>query len=152
MVIKEYEDRKRSTGTPSPLIVEDGQNLIMKLCNIYPRSWIVIDALDECDSNTRYELLQALKDLIENCSSLLKVFITSRLNESIESIFNPKFIPTILLDSTCVGNDIEKIAAGKVHEAVTRRGLLSRLESAQLMDFKLEMTRILVKGAQGMYV
>ena len=150
MVIKEYETRKQSTGTPSPLILEDGQNLIKELCNTYPRSWIIIDALDECDPKIRHELLRALKQLIENCSSLLKVFITSRLNESIDSVFNLKCIPTILLDSTDIGNDIEKIAAAKVNEAITERGLLSGLEPEQMTDFKLEMTRILVQGAQRM--
>lgn len=150
-VVTEYTRRVSNTGNPSPLNFDDSQNLVMELCNSYPRSWILIDALDECDPETRHELLHALQGLTENCSSLLKVFITSRLDEDIAAVFNPKCIPTILLESTRAGTDIEKIAESKVNEAITKRGLLSgKLKPEQLPEFKLEMTRILTEGAQGM--
>jgi hypothetical protein len=38
---------------------------------------IVVDALDECDSDTRWELVEALESITES-ASLVKVFVSSR--------------------------------------------------------------------------
>lgn len=39
---------------------------------------IVIDALDECDPNTRDELLQVLQTVLSESTSLVKIFVSSR--------------------------------------------------------------------------
>lgn len=39
---------------------------------------IMIDAVDECDDDEQYELLQALDSIITNSEGLVKVFISSR--------------------------------------------------------------------------
>lgn len=51
---------------------------ILASLNIYARSTLVIDALDECDPDSRYELIEALNSLLSNAKMPVKIFISSR--------------------------------------------------------------------------
>ena len=39
---------------------------------------ILIDALDECNPERRYELLEALDTILQECANLVKIFVSSR--------------------------------------------------------------------------
>lgn len=152
IIIQEYESRKAKYGAASPLNFTDAYNLAKTLCDLYPQSSIVVDALDECDQHSRHDLLHALHDLAANSSSLVKIFVTSRLDEDITAIFKPKGIPTIELDTNeDREQDISQIVQDKVEEAFTSRGLLSgKLTEEETMRFKSQMVTILVRRAEGM--
>lgn len=66
--------RDGSRGIPS---ITDLSCLIRELTELYDRSLIVVDALDECDQDTRWELVEALES-ITGSASLVKVFVSSR--------------------------------------------------------------------------
>ncbi len=80
-VAKEYEIRRRKADEDcsalKKLTVEDCTRLITEVAKETPVT-IIIDALDECEEDKRYQLLEALDYLINHSLELVKVFISSR--------------------------------------------------------------------------
>ncbi|KAL1853979.1 hypothetical protein VTK73DRAFT_8855 [Phialemonium thermophilum] len=80
-VADEYKRRKAEAGRdcsePKSLDVEDCTKLITELCDANP-AFIVVDALDECDPQRRYELLEALDTIATRSKEIVKVFLSSR--------------------------------------------------------------------------
>ena len=80
-VAKEYETRKKKAeedcSVLKRLTVEDCTRLIIEITKDTPVT-IVIDALDECKENIRYELLEALDKIIGQSVKIVKVFVSSR--------------------------------------------------------------------------
>ncbi|KAJ5728716.1 uncharacterized protein N7483_003224 [Penicillium malachiteum] len=46
--------------------------------NEYSETFIILDALDECDQDSRWRLIHVIKDLVSKSDRPLKVFISSR--------------------------------------------------------------------------
>ena len=93
-VAKEYEIRKQKADEDcsrvKKLSVEDCTRLILKLTKDNPAT-IVIDALDECDEETRHELLEALDMVISNSTELVKVLVSSRDDVDIVSTLSSEW-------------------------------------------------------------
>ncbi|KAF5594280.1 het-E-1 heterokaryon incompatibility protein [Fusarium pseudocircinatum] len=79
------------------------EHLIGKLVEDYSKTTIVIDALDECDRNTRDELMGVMRNLL-NGSSKLHIFISSRPDEDIRRHF--KDTPFLEMQATDNEEDI----------------------------------------------
>ena len=77
----EYEARRKKAAEDcsslKKLTVQDCTRLIIELTQDYPAT-IILDALDECEENTRYELLEAFDDIISSSAEVVKVFVSSR--------------------------------------------------------------------------
>ncbi|KAG7007741.1 hypothetical protein G7Y79_00008g023790 [Physcia stellaris] len=73
------------------LSVEDCTRLILELTKDSPAT-IVVDALDECDEETRYELLEALDKIIADSLEVVKVVVSSRDVVDIVSVFAPMLV------------------------------------------------------------
>lgn len=58
--------------------VSDCKKILLELVNIYPRTTLVLDALDECDARNRLELIEVFDYLLAEASNPLKIFISSR--------------------------------------------------------------------------
>jgi len=80
-VAKEYKARKKKAeedcSTLKKLSVENCTRLILELTKDNP-AIIIIDALDECEENTRHELLEVLDDIISKSAEVVKVLVSSR--------------------------------------------------------------------------
>ncbi|KAK8088520.1 hypothetical protein PG997_003481 [Apiospora hydei] len=63
--------------------IDDCRRVLTELSNEYPAVTIVIDALDEVDGEDRQELMDALGELLQESTSLVKIFISSRDNTDI---------------------------------------------------------------------
>ncbi|KAJ0139210.1 hypothetical protein HZ326_17855 [Fusarium oxysporum f. sp. albedinis] len=80
VALKDLPNRLALNGTTFD--VPTCENLIGKLIESYSKTTIILDALDECDRNTREELMRVLSSLA-NGSSKFRVFISSRHDEDI---------------------------------------------------------------------
>ncbi|KAH7200451.1 hypothetical protein DER44DRAFT_750705 [Fusarium oxysporum] len=80
VALKDLPNRLALNGTTFD--VPTCENLIGKLIEGYSKTTIILDALDECDRNTREELMRVLSNLA-NGSSKFRVFISSRHDEDI---------------------------------------------------------------------
>lgn len=75
-VVAEY-DRLLQQGS---LEFQQSENLLRLLLEIYPRTTIIIDNLDECDPAERSRVVHALTEIIRSVRYLVKIFITSKAN------------------------------------------------------------------------
>ena len=77
----EYEVRKnlasKDGSALKKLTVEDCIRLIVELANSHPLT-IILDALDECEEDTRYELLEARDEIISKSREVVKILVSSR--------------------------------------------------------------------------
>ncbi|KAL7934707.1 hypothetical protein V8C35DRAFT_34444 [Trichoderma chlorosporum] len=89
--------------------MEELDSLLIKVINLSKETFLVIDALDECDSQlVRDEILNFLADLLKRVETSLHILITSRREVDIETKISQLSIPTtsVTLRATEVDNDI----------------------------------------------
>ncbi|KAM0492985.1 hypothetical protein ACHAP8_009514 [Fusarium lateritium] len=85
---------------------ESCQKRIAALLDIYPRTIIVLDALDECERSTRRDLIAFFKNLIESSTHPIKVFVSSRDEDDIRKLLSTENVLSIGIDRKNE-NDIE---------------------------------------------
>lgn len=120
--------------------VQMSKDLLVDLVTSYQSSTIVLDALDECDDDTRGQLMDCLTFLMRQ-SLNVKIFISSRMDHDIERHFRSQ--PMIMIQATDNKGDIE---------AFIRERLAS---DAAWKDAKLELreeiTTTLIDKSKGMF-
>ncbi|KAK8179235.1 hypothetical protein BC567DRAFT_138434, partial [Phyllosticta citribraziliensis] len=84
---------------PSP---EATTEMISKLNSLFSKTFIVMDALDECEERPRAEIFQFIS------RSEAKFFITSRPESSIRETFNFEKITNLEIKTADTRNDIEE--------------------------------------------
>ncbi|KAF5591597.1 het-E-1 heterokaryon incompatibility protein [Fusarium subglutinans] len=138
VALKDLPQRLALNGTT--LDVSTCERLIRELIEGYSRTTIILDALDECDRNTREELIGVLGNLT-NGSSKLRVFISSRPDEDILRHF--KGTPTMEIEATDNEEDISSFVKDKLFRD-TRWTVISP-------DFQEEVKSIFQEKSQGMF-
>lgn len=86
-----YRTRKEKADTSRLLNVEESKDLLRKLSAGFFQTTIVIDALDECDKNTRWKLFSTLQEVLREAVSSpnrIKILVTSRQDRDIMDVFN----------------------------------------------------------------
>lgn len=66
------------SASPSHLSLNEIVDLIVKIAESRPVSHIVIDALDECDTDLLFEMIEGLEAVLNRTQSLIKIFVSSR--------------------------------------------------------------------------
>ncbi|OHE99342.1 hypothetical protein CORC01_05383 [Colletotrichum orchidophilum] len=79
-----YNLYRKKEQIQSDITVNDCETALIEMINSYPRTVLVLDALDECREDTRRQLVGLFKRLVEKSNRLLKIFIASRLEADIE--------------------------------------------------------------------
>ncbi|KAF5977580.1 hypothetical protein FBULB1_6512 [Fusarium bulbicola] len=138
VALKDLPQRLALNGTT--LDVSTCERLIRELIEGYSRTTIILDALDECDRNTREELMGVLGNLT-NGSSKLRVFVSSRPDEDILRHF--KGTPTMEIQATDNEEDISSFVKDKLFRD-TRWTVISP-------DFQEEVKSIFQEKSQGMF-
>ncbi|KAF3072814.1 hypothetical protein CFAM422_004932 [Trichoderma lentiforme] len=87
------------------LSFEDCKELILGSLNLYPKTTLILDALDESEIST-YNLAEILIELTERATKPVKVFISSRPDREYLKAFEDKCIITV--DSNNQKDDIAK--------------------------------------------
>jgi Cdc6-like AAA superfamily ATPase len=87
------------------LSYRDCKELILDSMNLYSKTTIIVDALDESDI-TLYNLAEILIELMEKSTKPVKVFISSRPGREYLDAFKARSIITV--DSSNQQDDIEK--------------------------------------------
>lgn len=110
--------------------------------NIFPQTTIIIDALDECDPNDRWMLLDLLEDIIRVPESLTKVFVSSRDDLDIKLLLQN--VPNLFIQAKDNGVDIKRYID---REITRRKKFLDSISSDGLKD---EICSELLSKANGM--
>nr|RBQ91389.1 hypothetical protein FVER53263_13197 [Fusarium verticillioides] len=116
------------------------ESLIGRLADDYPKTTIILDALDECDRNTREELMRILSNLTIR-SSKLRVFISSRHDEDILRHFKGR--PVMTVEATDNEEDISSYVQDKLFQDTRWADIGPK--------FQEEVQSVFHKKSQGMF-
>jgi hypothetical protein len=68
-IVEAYKTRETDGFASGALRIDESRALIIQLVEHYQLTTIVIDALDECDPESRWELLETLEAILRESSS-----------------------------------------------------------------------------------
>ncbi|KAI5783318.1 hypothetical protein FPQ18DRAFT_111991 [Pyronema domesticum] len=145
-IVDIYRDRKKRGQLSSRLSLSESQQLLVQLTDIYPRTMICIDALDEVAEDKRIYLLKALNYVIAQSNNLVKIFATTRMNPEIVAQF--KMFPRIELQPDDNVSDINQFVKTRVKSTIADSQLLSGDVSDEL---QVEICEVLCKRSKGMF-
>jgi ankyrin repeat domain-containing protein 50 len=100
---KLYEETRLQASHFSFAICEEQ---IMKSLEVYPKTTLVLDALDECDRQSRRQLIDAIERFAANSNKPIKVFISSRPDRDIRNYFRLK--PNVEIQANDNNEDIKR--------------------------------------------
>lgn len=147
-VLSEYNDDKISGFSKGPPNYEKCQQLLLQLINKRPISYIILDALDECEKADRIKLIILFKTLISRSSSLLKIFISSRNEEDIRLRLEDN-VPYHYITPKDNKEDIAAFVTSSLDQRILDQILLGGRASATL---RLDIETKLNELADGMSV
>ena len=140
-----YERNRISGFAYGALDLVDSRELLAQLLSNSKTTFIVIDALDECDATNRTEVLEALAQLLLLPNVMVKIFVSSRYKDDIAlALENHK---SLLIERQHNNDDISLFIQKEIEIAVSRKKLLRGK-----VDHELEqrVKRTLTQGANGM--
>ncbi|KAJ6035890.1 NACHT nucleoside triphosphatase [Penicillium herquei] len=125
-----------------------GANLDMATCkgilleslNLFPKTTLVLDALDECDSATRGVLVTFLDGLLSAAENPVKVFVVSRPDEDIRNQFLAR--PNIEIQADNNHADIKMYLNARILELAQSNRIL--------LGWKNQITTRLLENCDGM--
>lgn len=135
--LQAVSDEARCQG--SHLGLEACKTQLLESVNGYSQTTIILDALDECYEQSRWQLIDAIRELVSKCDQPLKVFISSRPDEDIKTQFSGK---NIEIQATNNQGDIEKFVNAEIDKP--------RHWGAISQSLRNEIVRTLSEGSQGM--
>ena len=141
-VVEKYRDQKKKDGAPLTLL--ESQDLLVQLLNEFPQTTICVDALDEVDSETRINLLKALKYVIQESKNLVKIFATSRHDPDILKHF--EIFPRIEIQPDDNIGDINLFITRTVRNSIVDNELLCGECNEQLAQDICQALRTRSKG------
>nr|POE77558.1 ankyrin-3 [Quercus suber] len=139
-----FEDRRIAGDISS----REATELIIDTIENRPLSYIVIDALDECDRRTRDTLTDSLKQILLSSKSLVKILVTSRDSHQ-DIVWSMKGFPAICIDASQNQTDVERYVRYSVRNAIERKKLLPTENVTEDLQRRIEDS--LRKSAKGMF-
>lgn len=148
LVLEAYQRKKDEDkgSNPDQLSLDETVEVILAITDENP-AVIVLDALDEIEQETRFELFSALERILQESGSLLKVLVPSRDDWDITAQFENS--PNVVIKTTDNSRDIERFVEEEVAKAIQTRRLLRGQVSEPL---KAKIISTLISGSQGMSV
>ncbi|KAK3933812.1 hypothetical protein QBC46DRAFT_326021 [Diplogelasinospora grovesii] len=125
----------------SDLDVDTCKEQLLESVNLYPKTTLVLDALDECEPDSRGRLVDTIEFLLARSERPLKVFISSRPDTDIRYQFKSR--PNIEVQATDNQADIKKF----VNEEIAKHRRWGEM-SPPLQE---EIVRVLLDRSQGMF-
>lgn len=147
-VLSIYEKRKNDGNLKSFLSVGECKQLLIKLSSGFLRTTILIDALDECDKDTREVLFDVLENLVSDSSPEhypIKVFVTSRNDGDLQRRLGNS--PNIYIQERDNSADINLYITSEVESCITKGRLLDGKVDDDLKEHIIDVLR---NGAHGM--
>ncbi|KAL7273058.1 hypothetical protein RUND412_004116 [Rhizina undulata] len=143
-VVSVFNDHKSKSGE---MQLSESQKLIASLPENFVQTVIVIDALDECDKESRRQLLNALDIIIKSSAGVIKLFVTSRDADDIA--LKLEGTPNIYIHSSDNSGDIAAFVRAEVEKCTSEKLLLRGSVRPEIKESIIEK---LTSGADGMFL
>lgn len=125
-VLSIYRKRKSEADLTNLLSVSECKDLLITLSTGFLRTTIVIDALDECDPDTRGSLCDVLEQTVSSSKTpiqgTIKVFITSRNDGDLRRRFEGS--PNVYIQERDSSKDINLYIEAEIEACIRRKELL----------------------------
>lgn len=144
-VVERYKRQGEGFNSRGPSL-EESRDLIRTLTETYGITTIIVDALDECNSDTRQSLLDAFGEILQESAGLVKILVSSRDDQDIAWQFrdSANFRITSSKNTKDIGNYV-RIET----EKLVGKGRLLRHSQAREKMQELIIDRV-SQGADGM--
>ncbi|KAF4458312.1 hypothetical protein FALBO_14955 [Fusarium albosuccineum] len=142
-----YKRREEEAFASGPLRLDESRKLILNLLEQHKDAsmTIVIDALDECNSATRGDLMDTLEELLKASPCLLKIFVSSRTDQDI--VYKLKNYPNMHLSSDRNSADIDLFVQSETQRLIDKGSLLRF--STRKAEIRDKIIHELTSKAQG---
>ena len=148
LVQKAYVDMQDQGFGPRKLALDETSKLIIDVINAYSSVTIIVDALDECNTDTRSKFLLALKDISAKSATPVKILVSSRDDGDLLSQLNDS--PQVRIREEDNAVDIERFINHQVEECIRKKEILMGGDvSEELRQLLIDK---LIGGAKGMWV
>ncbi|KAK0378340.1 hypothetical protein CLIM01_04306 [Colletotrichum limetticola] len=97
---------KNAAASRRSLEISECERFVRDLVNTYPRSILILDALDECEQRSRTQIVGFFRALVRDSDRPVKVFISSRPETDIMELM--KMSSSIQISTSDSQGDIEK--------------------------------------------
>lgn len=144
MLLQRFSAMDKPRTGEAKLPLDQTVGLILNVLADNPGT-IIIDALDECDPRSRYQLFESLDTIVQKSPNVVKVFLTSRNDGDIVCRLNNT--PNIYINAQKNKSDIERFIETEVRNAVMQKRMLNGKVSEKL---QAKIVAALNQGAQGM--
>jgi hypothetical protein len=145
-MVAAYRGREAEGFASGSFGMDESRALIIQLIEHYSLTTIVIDALDECDPESRADLMDTLEAVLQESSSLVKIFVSSRDDQDI--VLHLRKYPHLELSSDKNKQDITSFVSTETKNLIRRRKLLRfSMNKEELQETIIEQV---TKGANGM--
>ena len=144
-----YNTLRSVDGSRESLSIQELVQLILELTDLYSRTTIAVDAMDECDPETRWKLIDALNEIVADSNSLVKVFLSSREEGDLRlSIQDHTGVQVTALE---IGEDIRKFVEYETDRMVAKKQVLGRIrQQSTKEELKQLIKNDVVSKANGM--
>lgn len=132
-----YHEKKLHGGD---LSLDDCKTQLLKSVNLFSRTTLILDAMDECDPSSRVRLINVVESLLSEAEKPVRVFISSRPDRDIRNRFTTR--PNIEIQARHNEDDIRKF----VNEEITKHRRWEDMSAS----LKVEITSVLLSRSQGM--
>lgn len=116
------------------------QDELLESINGYSKTTFILDALDECEPESRWKLVSAMESLLSNSKNPLKIFIAGRPDAEIRGLCTSQ--PNIEIQATDNQGDIEKFVIEEINKGGRQRWI-----SSQLRD---KIVKVILERSNGM--
>ncbi|KAM0135353.1 hypothetical protein ACHAO1_005239 [Botrytis cinerea] len=132
------------------LSLDETTEVLLEILQVDP-FYVVIDALDECNPNERFNLIESLKTIIDESANVVKVFVSSRRDYDIVSQLEES--PCISIQPCHISKDIKDYVKKELSEAMEKKRIVKeRLKLGEKKEMEQKITQALIEGSQGMQV
>ncbi|KAK7531715.1 ankyrin repeat-containing domain protein [Phyllosticta citribraziliensis] len=143
------EDGKKNGLDASPLTKEESVELILQLTAATPAT-IVIDGLDECDSQQRGLIMSACEEIVAKSRDLVKILVSSREEDDIKMRLGQS--QEISVTAKQNHEDLGRFIKSKAKDFITEWGQKPGKEAHKLGQLENDIISALEAGAQGMFL
>lgn len=144
LVLALYDKRKADADLGRTLSIGECKDLLIGLSTGFLRTTIIVDALDECDPETRGKLCDLLAQVVSS-SKRVKVFVTSRDEGDLRTKFEDN--PNVYIQERDNSSDINCYIEAEIKACIKRKTLLN---GEVRLDLQTQIVDALQSGAQGM--
>ncbi|KAJ5919724.1 hypothetical protein N7454_009559 [Penicillium verhagenii] len=133
--IRLLEAYKNARNRGSNFRSDECKKQILASFETYHQTTLVIDAMDECDPDSRYELIETLSSFVSDTRQRVKFFISSRPDPDIKSLLEDT--PNIGVSTTDNQDDILKFLTLELEKLSKKAAFIKRIK-ADIIDKLLQ--------------